>query len=32
MTEARRINPAPQIATFFVVAVAGLLYVKWLPY
>jgi len=32
MTEARQSNPAPQIATFVVVAFAGLFYVKWLPY
>jgi uncharacterized membrane protein YraQ (UPF0718 family) len=32
MTEARRTNAALQLATFIVVAVAGLLYVKWLPY
>lgn len=32
MTEARRINPALLAATFGLVAVAGLLYVKWLPY
>src|SRR4029453_4380932 len=32
-TEARRINtPAAAAATFVVIAVAGLLYVKWLPY
>jgi uncharacterized membrane protein YraQ (UPF0718 family) len=32
MTDSRQSNPAPQIATFVVVAVAGLFYVKWLPY
>ncbi len=32
MIEARRTNIAPQVATFFVIAAAGLLYVKWLPY
>jgi uncharacterized membrane protein YraQ (UPF0718 family) len=32
MTEARRTNFAPQVATFIAVAVAGLLCVKWLPY
>jgi len=32
MTEARRINTWPQLAAFVFVAVAGLLYVKWLPY
>jgi uncharacterized membrane protein YraQ (UPF0718 family) len=32
MTDARQSNPAPQIATFVVVAMAGLFYVKWLPY
>jgi uncharacterized membrane protein YraQ (UPF0718 family) len=32
MTDARQSSPAPQIATFVVVAVAGLFYVKWLPY
>ena len=31
-TEARRNNIAPQVAVFFALAVAGLLYVKWLPY
>jgi uncharacterized membrane protein YraQ (UPF0718 family) len=30
--QARRPNIAPQVATFIVLAVAGLLYVKWLPY
>jgi uncharacterized membrane protein YraQ (UPF0718 family) len=29
---ARRPHPAPQIALFFVLAVAGLAYVKWFPY
>lgn len=32
MAEARKANVAPQIATFVVVAVAGLFYVKWSPY
>jgi uncharacterized membrane protein YraQ (UPF0718 family) len=32
MTDARQSTPAPQIATFVVVAMAGLFYVKWLPY
>jgi uncharacterized membrane protein YraQ (UPF0718 family) len=32
MTEAQHRNIAPQVATFIVIAVAGLLYVKWLPY
>ncbi len=37
MTDAREFNPAapnpaPRIATFVLVAVAGLFYVKWLPY
>jgi uncharacterized membrane protein YraQ (UPF0718 family) len=32
MTEARRTNAAPQLAALIAVAVAGLLYVKWLPY
>ncbi len=32
MTLARRPFPAPQVALFFVLAVAGLLYVKWFPY
>ena len=32
MTEARRTSNAPRIATFIVLAVAGMLYVKWLPY
>jgi uncharacterized membrane protein YraQ (UPF0718 family) len=32
MTQARRNSAAPQIATFVLLAVAGLLYVKWLPY
>ena len=31
-TEARRTNLFPQVATFILLAVAGLLYVKWLPY
>lgn len=30
--QARRPNIAPQVATFVVLAVAGLLYVKWAPY
>ena len=32
MIEARRTNYAPQIGTFVFLAVAGLFYVKWLPY
>ena len=32
MTEARRTSLGPQLAAFILVAVAGLLYVKWLPY
>jgi uncharacterized membrane protein YraQ (UPF0718 family) len=32
MAEARRTNIAPQVATFIVVAVVGLFYVKWFPY
>jgi uncharacterized membrane protein YraQ (UPF0718 family) len=32
MTQAQRIRTAPQVATFIALAVAGLLYVKWLPY
>ncbi len=32
MTAARRTNYAPQIAIFVLIAIAGLLYVKWLPY
>jgi len=32
MTNARQTSPAPQIATFLFVAIAGLFYVKWLPY
>jgi uncharacterized membrane protein YraQ (UPF0718 family) len=32
MTDARQSTPAPRIATFVVVAVVGLFYVKWLPY
>ena len=32
MTEARKTNPALPLATFVVLLVAGLLYVKWLPY
>jgi uncharacterized membrane protein YraQ (UPF0718 family) len=32
MTQARRTSAAPQAAVFIVLAVAGLLYVKWLPY
>jgi hypothetical protein len=31
-TEVRRNTLVPQVATFVVLAVAGLLYVKWLPY
>ena len=32
MTAARRTNVAPQVAAFIILAVAGLAYVKWLPY
>jgi uncharacterized membrane protein YraQ (UPF0718 family) len=32
MSDARRTSIAPQVATFVLVAVAGLFYVKWLPY
>jgi uncharacterized membrane protein YraQ (UPF0718 family) len=32
MIEARRVNYAPQVAIFFLLLIAGLLYVKWLPY
>jgi len=32
MPDSRQSNPAPQIATFVVIAIAGLFYVKWLPY
>ena len=32
MEQTRRTNPAWHLATFVVLAVAGLLYVKWLPY
>jgi uncharacterized membrane protein YraQ (UPF0718 family) len=32
MIQARRVSYAPQIAIFIVMATAGLLYVKWLPY
>jgi uncharacterized membrane protein YraQ (UPF0718 family) len=32
IAEARRPNIAPQVAVFVLLAVAGLLYVKWLPY
>jgi uncharacterized membrane protein YraQ (UPF0718 family) len=32
MAEARSIKAAPQVATFVVVAVVGLFYVKWSPY
>jgi len=31
-TDAQKTNPAPQVAAFIAIAVAGLLYVKWLPY
>ncbi|HTK35365.1 MAG TPA: permease [Caulobacteraceae bacterium] len=32
MIAARKTGAVPQVATFIVLAVAGLLYVKWLPY
>ncbi|THD60204.1 permease [Phenylobacterium sp.] len=32
MSEARSLNPAPRWILFAAIAVAGLLYVKWLPY
>jgi uncharacterized membrane protein YraQ (UPF0718 family) len=32
MTAAQKTNAAPQVAAFIAIAVAGLLYVKWLPY
>ncbi|HEY2052066.1 MAG TPA: permease [Caulobacteraceae bacterium] len=32
MSQARTLNPAPRWILFLAVAVAGLLYVKWLPY
>ena len=32
MTDARRTNPALPLTAFVVVAISGLLYVKWLPY
>ena len=32
MSEARSLNPAPRLVLFAAVAVAGLFYVKWMPY
>ena len=32
MSEARTLNPAPRWMLFFAIAIAGLAYVKWLPY